>query len=242
LVLTPVKDAAACVEPYYARLLGLTYPHHRISVGILESDSSDRTWRVLSRGARRLRREFRRVTLLKRDFGYHIPFGLHRAAPHIQMERRAILARCRNHLLFGALRDEDWVLWMDVDLIDYPADIVERLLAVGKDILHPNCVLDKGGRSFDTNAWRDQGRLHMDDLRTEGELVELDAVGGSMLLVNADLHRDGLVFPAFPYGRGNPKTRNGQGEIETEGLAIMARDMGQTCWGLPHLEIRHRRM
>ncbi|MCU1394101.1 MAG: hypothetical protein JWM34_2529 [Ilumatobacteraceae bacterium] len=30
------------------------------------------------------------------------------------------------------------------------------------------------------------------------------------------------------------------GEVETEGLAIMANDMGITCWGLPDVEIRHR--
>ena len=30
------------------------------------------------------------------------------------------------------------------------------------------------------------------------------------------------------------------GEIETEGLGIMAADMGLECWGLPLLEIRHR--
>jgi hypothetical protein len=29
------------------------------------------------------------------------------------------------------------------------------------------------------------------------------------------------------------------GEIETEGLGIMAKDMGIECWGLPDLEIRH---
>ena len=29
------------------------------------------------------------------------------------------------------------------------------------------------------------------------------------------------------------------GEIETEGLAMMARDMGYQCWGLPDFEIIH---
>jgi hypothetical protein len=29
------------------------------------------------------------------------------------------------------------------------------------------------------------------------------------------------------------------GEIETEGFAIMAKDMGVECWGLPDLEIFH---
>ena len=124
----------------------------------------------------------------------------------------------------------------------YPPDIIQRLLATGKDIVQPNCVLDYGGRSFDTNAWRDHGTLHLDDLRTEGDVVPLDSVGGTMLLVRADVHRDGLLFPAFPYGVQNPRIRTDNlwvGEIETEGLGIMANDLGVQCWGLPNLEIKH---
>ena len=67
-----------------------------------------------------------------------------------------------------------------------------------------------------------------------------------MLLVRADLHRDGLVFPPFFYGNRSPWVRDPHplrgdnvGEIETEGLAIMAKDMGTECWGLPDLEIVH---
>ena len=30
-----------------------------------------------------------------------------------------------------------------------------------------------------------------------------------------------------------------QGEMETEGLGIMANDMGYDCWGMPNLEILH---
>jgi GT2 family glycosyltransferase len=149
-----------------------------------------------------------------------------------------VLARSRNYLLSRALDDEDWVLWLDVDVIEYPPDIIEKLLAVERDIVQPHCVLDYGGRSFDQNAWRDHGRLHLDDLREEGDVVELDAVGGTMLLVRADLHRDGLVFPVAPYGLTNPFAR-ATGELETEGLGILARDMGYRCWGLPNLEIKH---
>jgi hypothetical protein len=149
---------------------------------------------------------------------------------------RTVLARSRNHLLFHALDDEDWALWMDVDVIGYPADMIERLLATGKDIVQPHCVLDYGGASFDRNAWRDKGA-------PEGGLVHLDAVGGTMLMVRADLQRDGLVFPAYPYGRANPCARDGRtGEIETEGLGIMAGDMGHLCWGMQDLEIRHRKL
>jgi len=241
LILTPLKDAAAHLDAYCERLRQLTYPHGAISLGFLESDSSDETLPALSRHVRGLRKEFCRASFWKRDFNYQVPAGIHRGAEPIQRERRAILARSRNHLLFHALDDEEWVLWLDVDVIEYPPDIIERLLATGKDLVQPHCVLDYGGPTFDKNGWRDLGRLHLDDLRSEGDLVELDAVGGTMLLVRADLHRDGLVFPAFPYGLHNPRIRGEQGELETEGLGMMARDMGHRCWGMPNLEIRHGR-
>ena len=52
---------------------------------------------------------------------------------------------------------------------------------------------------------------------------------------------DGLLFPAYLYGRESPWMRAGRGEVETEGLGIMARDMGYRAWGLPHLEVIHAR-
>ena len=59
--------------------------------------------------------------------------------------------------------------------------------------------------------------------------VPVDGVGGTALLIKADLHREGLVFQAYSH----------RGYIETEGLAMMARDMGVQCWGLPKLRIVH---
>jgi peptide chain release factor subunit 1 len=250
LVLTPVKDAADCLDAYCERLFGLTYPHRSISIGFLESDSSDTTLADLQRRLPALRVAFRRAGLWKKDFGYRIPAGLPRWDPTIQVERRSILAKSRNHLLFRALEDEAWVLWLDVDVVQFPSDLIEKLLATGKDIVQPHCVLEPRGRTFDLNAWRDHGRLHLDDLRVEGELVELDAVGGTVLLVRADVHREGLTFPTFLYGRTNPRSRTGarghfmgplEGEIETEGLGIMAHDMGYGCWGMPHFEVIHRK-
>lgn len=249
LILTPVKDAADCLAGYAERLQRLTYPHDLISLGFLESDSRDTTFADLQRLLPALGAGFRRARLWKQDFGYRIPPGVPRWDPAIQVERRAILAKGRNHLLFRALDDEAWVLWLDVDVVAYPADLIEQLLATGRDVVQPHCVLEPGGPTFDQNGWRDQGRFHLDALRTEGELVELDAVGGTVLLVRADVHREGLVFPTFLYGAANPRVRAGRrdlpgrltGEIETEGLGVMARDMGYRCWGMPHFEVIHRR-
>jgi glycosyltransferase involved in cell wall biosynthesis len=244
LILTPMKSASRYLKTYFFGLSRLTYTHRRLSLGILEGDSTDDTHAEVERhlaGGN----DFRRTVLLKKDFGFHMPPGIPRYSAVYQATRRAVLARARNHLLFGALDDEDWVLWLDVDVVDYPPDILERLIALDRDVVHPHCVTEPGGPTFDLNAWRDGGRSRMADLRGQGR-VRLDAVGGTMLLVRAERHRDGLVFPPFFYGgrsrwvRDPHPLRGSQvGEIETEGLGIMAKDMGIECWGLPDLEIRH---
>lgn len=249
LILTPVKNASQVLDTYFSALSKLSYPRELISIGFLESDSRDNTYELIERQAARLSRSYRRAGVWKRDFGFEIPAGKPRWSAELQVVRRAILARSRNHLLSRALVDEDWVLWIDADVMDYPADIVERLLATGKDIVHPHCLIkldNEPGKTFDLNAWRDHGRLHMDDLRSEGDLVPLDSVGGTMLLIRADAHRDGLIFPPFLYGKRNPLIRDNrpffpysEGEIETEGLGLMANDMGYKCWGMPNLEILH---
>jgi|ERR1035438_3524070 hypothetical protein len=242
LILTPVKDGAHHLESYWRGLDSLTYPRSLLSLGLLESDSQDNTHALLAQHLDARAGQLRRTGLLKRDYGFVFPPGIPRYSPPLQIQRRTILAKSRNQLLFRALQDEDWVLWLDVDVIEYPPDIIETLLATGKGIVQPNCVCEYGGPAFDLNAWRDQGKLHMHDLRSEGDLVPLDSVGGAMLLVAADIHRDGLIFPSFPYGKHNRKIRLDNhwfGEIETEGFGIMAADMGVQCWGMPRLEIKH---
>lgn len=255
----------------------------------------------------------------------------------------------RNMLLSAALGDEDWVLWVDADLADWPDDLVQQLLASNKSVVVPNVVQSPGGRSYDLNSWqrkpdlvrppfgvmvptppvrdfaaaasrrcmhlvgdeglptppepipaasgslaqriqdalrfggrgsnwtkllaargvpadvvtcvrgvakdagfrrdvrdhvlRDAAEMHLEGyaspavtlplhkLKPQGRLVELGGVGGAVLLVRADLHRAGLTFP--PYLLHN--------RIETEGLAVMARLMGVSVWGMPYLEVIHTR-
>lgn len=245
LVLTPVKDAVAHL-PRYLELLGrLDHDPSRLSLGFLEGDSRDGTHDWLTARLPELRERYRRVTLLRHDHGFR-PEGP-RWAPAIQRRRREVLARSRNRLLSGALGDEDWVLWLDADLVDYPPDLPARLLAAGRDIVVPHCVLPDG-RTFDLNSFRLEGetedprhladgifqpprgagRRYLGDFPGE-EAVPLHGVGGTALLVRADLHREGLCFPPYSH----------RGYIETEGLAAMARDMGVTAWGLPGLRIVH---
>lgn len=244
LILTPVKNAVAYLDGYFDNLCRLTFPHKKLSVGLLESDSTDDTYAKLVDLAAHHGHRFANLQVFQRNYGFQIPADMPRWEPSIQLVRRNILARSRNQLLFRALTNQAWVLWLDVDVIEYPDDLLEILLGHELDILHPDCVRTAGGKSYDQNAWTDDGKLLMHDLRGSGKPVRIQSVGGTVLLVRADLHRDGLVFPPFRYGLESSAIRSvhpvwGKGEIETEGLAAMANDMGVQCWGLPDLQVKH---
>lgn len=113
-------------------------------------------------------------------------------------------------------------------------------------------------RAYDFNSWQDSetaqelaAKMGPDDLLLEGyealptyrtlmaymELedrtdvraeVPLDGVGGTALLVRADVHRDGAMFPPFPFYH----------LIETEGFAKMAKRLGWHATGLPNYKVR----
>ncbi|KIW03494.1 uncharacterized protein PV09_05261 [Verruconis gallopava] len=59
--------------------------------------------------------------------------------------------------------------------------------------------------------------------------VPLDGVGGTALLVKAEVHRDGAMFPPFSFYH----------LIETEGFAKMAARLGWKSYGLPNYFVYH---
>jgi hypothetical protein len=247
LVLTPMKNAVPYLDGYFEALCKLDYPADRLSLGVVVSDSDDGTHDILQLRSETHGARFRRISLLRKDFGLKLPSHLPRWTPAFQYPRRVVLAKSRNYLLFSALDDEDWVLWLDCDVVAYPPDILWRLLGTRRDIVQPHCVKSWGGETFDLNAWRDKGRVHMQHMRGGPPLQPLDAVGGTMLLVRADVHREGLIFPPFPFGQEHPAIRDShpilppgqRGELETEGLGVMAKAMGYQCWAMPEVEILH---
>ncbi|KAI5960237.1 MNN9 [Candida margitis] len=59
--------------------------------------------------------------------------------------------------------------------------------------------------------------------------MALDGVGGGAVMVKADVHRDGAMFPSFPFYH----------LIETEGFAKMAKRLGYEVVGLPNYLVYH---
>lgn len=111
-------------------------------------------------------------------------------------------------------------------------------------------------RPYDFNSWIDSdpakelaAKMGADDILLEGyaematyrtllaymaddkadpkQEVELDGVGGTALLVKAEVHRDGAMFPPFPFYH----------LIETEGFAKMAKRLGWSSFGLPNYKV-----
>ena len=111
-------------------------------------------------------------------------------------------------------------------------------------------------RPYDFNSWQDSetaqqlaAGMGKDDILLEGyaqmatyrtlmaymadekadpnQEVPLDGVGGTALLVKAEVHRDGAMFPPFPFYH----------LIETEGFAKMAKRLGWSATGLPNYKV-----
>ncbi len=251
-ILIPLRDAAQHIAPCLAQISRLDIPAERIKIVFCEGDSVDESWERLNALVAPIRSKYREVILLRKSVGTRFVHAA-RWKNEVQRERRGGIAKVRNYLIdHGIDASDDWALWVDIDVWKYPTDIVSTLKATGARIAVPHCVKHRGGPSFDqntfitVNAERDHAyyrdtkhglympstnrgcRLFLDDLR-HSEVVPLDSVGGTMLLVDAALHRGGLRFPEVPY----------EHLIETEGFGRLARDLGIPIAGLPNVEVLH---
>jgi len=78
-------------------------------------------------------------------------------------------------------------------------------------------------------TYRSLMAMMRDESQDPNTEVQLDGVGGTTLLVKAEVHRDGAMFPPFAFYH----------LIETEGFAKMASRLGWKSWGLPNYLVFH---
>lgn len=251
-VFVPVKDGARFLDRHMELIEALDWPKNRLRLIYCEGDSRDDSREKLEALRAQYGNRYAGFELLEYMTGYRID-RKDRAASRVQRKRRGIIAQVRNAIIDRALMpQDDWVLWIDVDVCDFAPDILRRMLAEQAKIVAPNCLLKPGGNTFDLNSFVEHGtacdaiyykyfhdglfqpppnypnRHHLHHLRAL-DRVELSAVGGTMLLVQACVHRAGVRFPEVPY----------RDLIETEGFGRLARDAGVIPIGLPNVEILH---
>ncbi|KAH7463172.1 Mannan polymerase complex subunit mnn9 [Phytophthora ramorum] len=247
------------VADYFSLVGSQEFPKEKMSIALLTSSSTE--FEKLKGIFRRHIHQYARLSVIFRnDFA---PEGLTRDNRHdddLQANRRRMIARYRNYALLSTL--ETWhqhVVWLDADISAIPADLLPKMTQSGLDIVHPLCAFkinDNGDWGvYDRNAWvghrkvrppQAQGFVpdllsakNMGDLNAEGEdIVPLDSVGGAMLYVRADVHRQGVLFPAH-YVIGSEWGAEGYDGIETEGICYSAHFLGFKCWGMPKEIIFH---
>ncbi|ORZ17230.1 hypothetical protein BCR42DRAFT_460710 [Absidia repens] len=260
LILTPLKNAAAYLPTYFDLVDQLDYPKSKISLAFLVSDTTDDTVALLRAQQKKWRYRYHAVHIHEKDFRFDLPED-QRHQFQLQPLRRSFMARSRNYLLASALRPEhDFVLWLDVDVVKYSANILKDLISVNEDVVVPNCLrLTEDGSfwGYDKNNWQEteaslnlQKELDPDYVLLEGYFEFLT---NRYLMVDMPTHLG--LFNKVPLdGVGATFTlvkadvhREGanfpsfpfQHQVETEGFAKMAKAMGFNVIGLPGYIIYH---
>jgi len=256
LIAASVCNALPWLPRYLANLQSLTYPSHLLTLALIDRGSKDGTDAWLAAHGTAAKMNYADVQLLQADGGAEDePLW----PPARQRQQSATRAQSHNLLLARALTDQTWVLWLDVQCVHTPKDVIEQLVGANREIVTAHAV-DKDGQSVDfhsfqlkpgTEQWDwspyildgilqppiGHGRTYLGDIGDpqcaeltsvgDQQCAELTSVGDAALLVKAELHRKGLIFPTVPHNY----------HIGSEGLAYLARDMGYRCWGLPSLQV-----
>lgn len=171
LILTPL---ARFYQDYWENLERMTYPHDLISLGFIipkgkEGNAATTLLqeRIAKTQAPTNKNRFASITILRQD---NEPSDLftqaegERHAIQVQKERRSMMSRARNSILFTTLGPTtSWVLWLDSDIVETPPSLIQDLASHNKPIIVPNCYQrfyneEKGSmdvRPYDFNSWQD---------------------------------------------------------------------------------------
>ncbi|KAF4137011.1 Anp1 [Phytophthora infestans] len=266
LVMVVLKDAESWGQGRGAQdfmeLLGsFDYPKEKMSVTVLTSSASE--FGVMKNHFKDQIEWYSRLSVLFRD-DFALPNVVTRENRHdndVQRNRRRVIARYRNFALQATM--ELWhqhVVWLDADVHKIPSGLLKRMIRSGLDIVEPMCVRMKASGKdwyeYDLNAWVGQRKVRrsaqdsnfvpgdssVQRMRqfhgTEETFVPLDSVGGTVLYVKADIHRQGVLFPVH-HLIGSEWASEGYDGIETEGLCYVAHFLGFKCWGMPNDLIYH---
>ncbi|KAG2778266.1 hypothetical protein PC129_g24603, partial [Phytophthora cactorum] len=245
------------MEDFFKLVGSFDYVKAKISIALLTSSMAEFTKAKLVFGSY-IQQYPRLSVIFRNDFISGRLTRLNRHNLSLQASRRRMLARYRNYALLSTM--ESWhqhVVWVDADITVIPPGLLLKMVQSGRDILEPVCVRNIRGKwlNYDANAWVGQRKVRSatDKNFVPGPLnarsfhnlpdkskpfVPLDSVGGTMLYVRADIHRQGVMFPAH-YVIGSEWGREGYDGIETEGLCYIAHFLGYKCWGMPHDAIQH---
>lgn len=256
LILSLFMNCEIRLARYFRLLTSLDYDKKLISLGILEGDSkNDECNRNILSNISYWKEYYHEILYYRKNIrdssNNDVVKMSNRHDRELQYERRRGIAILRNEY-------DDFVLWLDSDLYNYNEDVLKDLLMVNKDIVTAHCVLPDSMRDYDLNSWKYNeifikylnelndsnylvvqgygiGGSYINDIidrsnKDKNYLVEIDSVGGTMLLVKNVVHNSKIKFAEELYKHW----------IETEGFGMIAHDRGYKMYALPNVYIYHK--
>ena len=163
--------------------------------------------------------------------------------------------------MLSALEDEAHIIWLDADVVEISANLVQTMIT--QSTSHPHAGIITAAchqnkmENYDKNAWKVNSPALMDiipdsarpaavrdlvkrryfvpDLYSQAPdetLIQLDSVGGTILYIRSELIRQGVSFPHFNIV-GTTWSQRGWIGVETEGICYAAKDLkGGGCYAL----------
>ncbi|KAG0333162.1 hypothetical protein BG000_009431 [Podila horticola] len=264
LVLTLVRDHESWGDgrsfPDFLNIVqGFDYPMSNINLGVLASNKKE--FKAIANYIKQIpgdKNFFAQIRVVLREMDAGVSRE-DRKDENAQRDRRRLIARLRNYLLYSTLRDEDSILWIDSDMIRVPNDLLRRMIDSGRDVITVATKSGPDGDFLDFNAWVgertkpneeelaivEQGGIFVPESldvmfthELQEEFSELDSVGGTVLFVRGEVHREGVAF-STNYVIGAGWKHEGYDGIESEGLCYVAKFLGYKCWGMPHAIAEH---
>jgi glycosyltransferase involved in cell wall biosynthesis len=181
LVAFLVRDGEKWLKRFFDCLDRLDYAREDLKFVILEGNSTDNSWIMVVYYTY----THSGVLLTKLDIDDSIG-------------RFRRLAMLKNRVIDLAFKDEDYVLWFDSDLVDFPASLLKDLMKADADIVAPYVLIEGTDRFYDHLAFRKDGIKFMfpegiPTVPLPSDRFEVDAVGTCML-VKGDVYRKGIRF------------------------------------------------
>lgn len=162
----PVKNCAQYLGNLMRQIDALDYPKEKLSIAIVENDSTDDSWEKIQQIEQDLKfSPYRSVCIEKRDTGFILPHSS-RHRNEVQVKRLRNLAVIRQYIVDSYLDDNDYLFWIDADYIYLPPNTISELLKPRHDIIVPILYLP-GGILYDRTTCRigqDGNNIKIDEL------------------------------------------------------------------------------
>ena len=214
LVAFLVRDCEKWLNRFLLCLEQLEYLKEQLRFAIIEGNSKDDTWHMVNQFASQQDQVWFKKIDLDESLARH--------------KRLAVL---RNKLLEEALEDEEFVFWIDSDIVEFSPSLLRDLIKANVDVIAPYVLIEGTDKFYDHLAFRKDGVKFMFPdgfaiMELPKELFEVDSVGTCML-VRADVYRRGVRYP-----EDHP-------ESEQVGFCELAKKKGFKIFVNPNLKVFH---